>query len=559
MMNKAKLLRLMLEEAGVVRIVGAHNGMGAKLIEKNGFDGIWASGFEISSSFGVPDANILSMSQMIEAATNINDATSLPVILDADTGYGNVNNVMYLVHQLEKIGISGMVIEDKLFPKVNSFVVGRQELTSITEFTNKIRSAKEAQSNDLVVFARVEALIAGLGMEEAVKRAKEYALAGADGIFIHSKRSTSDEIIEFIKKFDLNVPIVVCPTTYPTFTLEEVKKYPSIKMVIYANQGIRASIKAMNHVFEKLNASNDLTLIEEDICKINDVFEIQGMHKLKENEKKFLFDSAEKINVIIPAAGKVNDEQLRKKFKNMSVCMIKIGGKTILERDIETLNAVGLQDITVVTGENSEKISADGVNIFHNPNYKETHILDTIFQAQSKLYDSSLIIYSDILFEKEIIYNLLHTAGDIVIVVDSAFRSYKRIEKFTDREIVLVKTCKDTLQERRFIHGPNHVNKVLAIGKKISMADAHYEYIGIAYFTKKGAELLRKYYCKERSKYVYGKFNEAENFSKANLYDLLQKMIDNGVIVNVYETYNGWTEINSLDDYERTEKQLIGV
>jgi phosphoenolpyruvate phosphomutase len=162
--SKAQILRQLFQAKSIVRIVGAHNGLGAKLIEEAGFDGVWASGLEISTSFAVPDANILTMTENLAAAQAMNDATSLPIVCDCDTGFGNASNVIHMVKKFEAAGIAGVVIEDKIFPKVNSFIPGRQELAPIEEFMGKIEAAKEAQSSpDFMVFARVEALIAGWG------------------------------------------------------------------------------------------------------------------------------------------------------------------------------------------------------------------------------------------------------------------------------------------------------------------------------------------------------------------------------------------------------------
>ena len=142
--GKVSKLRSLFQSSKVIRIVGAHDGLGAKLIEKNGFDGVWASGLEISTSHAVPDANILTMTDFLRSARVMNEATSLPVICDCDTGFGNVLNVIRMVEQYEAAGLAAVVIEDKLFPKVNSFVPGRQELASIQEFMGKIEAAKSA-------------------------------------------------------------------------------------------------------------------------------------------------------------------------------------------------------------------------------------------------------------------------------------------------------------------------------------------------------------------------------------------------------------------------------
>ena len=204
-MSKAKKLRELFIKEGVIRIVGAHDGLTAKLAELAGFDGVWASGFEISASHAVPDANILTMTQYLEAASTMNDAVSVPVVADCDTGYGNSSNVVHMVRKYEPAGIAAVTIEDKRFPKVNSYIPGRQELAPIAEFVGKILAAKNAQqTKEFMVIARVEALIAGWGQEEALRRAHAYVEAGADAILIHSKSSVPDEIVSFAKAWDFS-------------------------------------------------------------------------------------------------------------------------------------------------------------------------------------------------------------------------------------------------------------------------------------------------------------------------------------------------------------------
>src|SRR3989338_436949 len=125
-MTKSGLLRKLFARPDVIRVAGAHDGLSAKLVQKNGFDAIWASGFEIAASFAVPDANILSMSQNLERACEITDATTIPVIADCDTGFGNSNNVIHMVKKYESAGVAAGCLEDKHFPKLNSLVGGRQ-------------------------------------------------------------------------------------------------------------------------------------------------------------------------------------------------------------------------------------------------------------------------------------------------------------------------------------------------------------------------------------------------------------------------------------------------
>lgn len=287
MTNKASLLRELFKTKKIIRIVGAHDGLGAKLIERHGFDGVWASGFEISTSHGVPDADILSMSQHLDAARMINRATVLPVLCDCDAGFGNVNNVIHMVEEYEASGMAGIVIEDKKFPKVNSFVNGRQELLPIQEFVQKIKAAKSAQTSvDFMVFARIESLIAGQGMDEALRRADAYELAGADGIVIHSKSRTPDEVYSFVEKWQGHLPIVVIPTTYFSVTADELAAH-GFKMAIYANHGIRAAIRAMDDVMRSIAEQGTTSAVEPSIAPLQEAFDLQGIDIMIKNEKRF--------------------------------------------------------------------------------------------------------------------------------------------------------------------------------------------------------------------------------------------------------------------------------
>lgn len=288
-MDKSAKLRELLEREGVIRLVGAHNALGARLIEKAGFEGVWASGLEISASYAFPDANIVSMSQYLDAARQMNEAVSIPIVSDCDTGYGNANNVIYMVKMFEAAGIAGVCIEDKKFPKDNSLLEGgRQNLASIEEFQGKIKAAKDTQeSEDFVIIARLEALIAGWGQEEALKRAHAYTDAGADVILIHSRKNTPDEVVEFIKRFNNRRPVVVVPTTYPMITIKELEEL-KVKMVIYANHGLRAATKAMEDVFEEIKRAGCISTIEDKIVSVRHIFELQGTLKMKEKEGKYL-------------------------------------------------------------------------------------------------------------------------------------------------------------------------------------------------------------------------------------------------------------------------------
>lgn len=301
-------LRELFEKPGIIRVIGSHSPLGAKLAERTGFDAVWSSGLEISAAHGVPDANILTMSEYLGVAQSMAEAINIPVIADIDTGYGNCNNVIHAVRKFEGAGIQGVCIEDKLFPKVNSFIPGRQELAPIPEFVGKIKAAKDTQrTHDFMVIARVEALIAGWGQEEALKRACSYADAGADAILMHSKDTSPEPIIKFMNAWDQRKPIVVVPTTYPTITASQLDEL-GVKMVIYANHGLRASILAIQKTFAEILQADSTTTIESEIAPLSLVFDLQGMPEFKKAEKAYLHCEARQPQVVVPATNGHSDQ-----------------------------------------------------------------------------------------------------------------------------------------------------------------------------------------------------------------------------------------------------------
>lgn len=288
--KKAKKLRKLMSEKEIIIGVGARDALDAKLIEKADFDFIWSSSLGVSASYAVPDASLISMKQYLEAARAMNEVVSIPIIADCDTGYGNVNNLIYAVKLFEEAGIAAISIEDKKFPKDNSLLNGgRQELASIEEFVGKIKGAKDNQkTKDFIIIARVEALIAGWGQEEALKRAYRYVEAGADCILIHSKSKSPNEIIEFVKHWDASVPLVIVPTTYSSLTEKMIKEMGKVKIVIYANQPLRASIKVEELLLKSIKETGGIHDIDDLMVPVSHIFELQGVPKMKENEKKYL-------------------------------------------------------------------------------------------------------------------------------------------------------------------------------------------------------------------------------------------------------------------------------
>jgi len=288
--ERAEMLRRSIAAGDLAVGVGARDALEAKLIERAGFDFVWSSSLGVSASYAVPDASLISMYQYLEAARAMNEVIDIPVIADCDTGYGNANNVAYAVKRFEEAGIAAISMEDKKFPKDNSLLAGgRQELAHVEEFAGKLMAAKDAQrSEEFIVIARVEALIAGWGEQEALDRAYRYVEAGADYILIHSKSTEPGEIVSFVNAWDGAAPLVLVPTTYPQLTEEQILDLGKVRIVIYANQPMRAAVRAQELLLEEIKRVGGIHTIDKMMVPVSYIFEIQGVPQMKESEKKFL-------------------------------------------------------------------------------------------------------------------------------------------------------------------------------------------------------------------------------------------------------------------------------
>nr|WP_283826021.1 phosphonopyruvate hydrolase [Bradyrhizobium iriomotense] len=275
---------------GLVHIMASHSPLSARLAEEAGFDGIWASGFELSALYGLADVSLISMTQHLDMVRAMADQTAMPIIADVDTGFGNAVNVIHTVRQYERDGAAALVIEDKTFPKVTSLAAdGRQELLGIDEFQGKLEAARHARRDpDFMIIARTEALIAGLGEAEALKRAAAYEEAGADMILVHSKKRTPDEIEGFVKAWQGQIPIVIVPTAYPDMNAERIAGLGKIRMVIYGNHAIRAAVTAMQQVFARIRADGGIHNVNKDIVPVEEIFRLQRMDEVKQQEARFL-------------------------------------------------------------------------------------------------------------------------------------------------------------------------------------------------------------------------------------------------------------------------------
>jgi phosphoenolpyruvate phosphomutase len=284
--SKPALLKALLRNKRSI-LMEAHNGISAKIVQEAGFCGIWASGFTMASSLGLRDANEASWTQILNNVELIADAADLPVLVDGDTGFGNFNNVRRLVRKLEQRGIAGVCLEDKSFPKANSFSAAHHKLVPIAEFVGKIRAALDHRvDHDFCVVARTEALIGGRPLAEALERAEAYREAGADAIVIHSKRSDAAEVMEFSKKWGCRAPLLAIPTTYPTTSIESLYR-AGVTTVVWANHIFRGAVSAMRRIARQVHDQESVAAIGNDIASVDDILNLVDTNELLDAERRY--------------------------------------------------------------------------------------------------------------------------------------------------------------------------------------------------------------------------------------------------------------------------------
>ncbi|MDG1463169.1 MAG: phosphoenolpyruvate mutase, partial [Gammaproteobacteria bacterium] len=304
-MKRTTQFKQLLQSSELEFLLEAHNGISAKIGEEAGFKALWAGGLCMSAQYGVRDSNEASWTQVLEMLEFMADATSIPILLDGDTGYGNFNNVRRLVHKLEQRNIAAVCIEDKLYPKTNSFIDGeKQQLAEIDEFCSRIKAGKDAQSDDdFCIITRVEAFIAGWGLSEAMKRAEAYHEAGSDGILIHSALRDPSEILAFKKEWADRSPVVIVPTKYYS-TPTDVLREAGFSIAIWANHMLRAAIVAYQETAEALKEHETLVVVEDKVVPVKEIFRLQGASELQEAEERYLPQTGELAKAIVLAASR---------------------------------------------------------------------------------------------------------------------------------------------------------------------------------------------------------------------------------------------------------------
>ncbi len=289
------LLRELIQSKDVVVVGGAFNAISGKLVERAGFDAVWLSSFGVSiAERALPDVNLITLSEMLNVGRNIVAGVEIPVIADCENGYGDINNTIHTVREFERAGISAVCIDDNHYPKRCSlFDHVDRHLISLSEMVDKIKASKDVQkSSDFVFIARTEAIIAGCSVSECVDRSGAYFEAGADMVVIHSK--SWPHLLQVVERLKTPDALVVIPTMFPKIDLDHLRS-TGFKMVIYANQAVRAAIQSMESVLNSIRDNGRADQVEEDIfplALIHGLVGFQDVRATADAKTDFLYGSA---------------------------------------------------------------------------------------------------------------------------------------------------------------------------------------------------------------------------------------------------------------------------
>jgi phosphoenolpyruvate phosphomutase len=526
-MKKTTQLKQMILSDKLEFIMEAHNGLSAKIVEEAGFKGIWGSGLSISAALGVRDNNEASWTQVLDVLEFMSDATTIPILLDGDTGYGNFNNMRRLVRKLEQRQIGGVCIEDKLFPKTNSFIGGEsQPLADVEEFCGKIKAAKDTQlDDDFVVVARLEAFIAGWGLNEALRRAEAYRLAGADAVLCHSKKSDSSDIDAFLKEWGNRLPVVIVPTKYYSVPTDHFRNQ-GVSMAIWANHNIRSSVQVMQQTTKQIFTDQSLVNVEGKIVTVSEIFRLQGADELKDAEKIYLPTAGKNVNNIVLAASQGSLGELT---RDIPKTMLEVNGKSILATQVDEFNKLGIKDITVVRGFAKEKVNLTNIKTIDSPEYATTKELYSLWLAKDQLKENTIVSYGDIIFKGYILNELLNDPNDITLIVDADYEK-------GGTHIDYVQADKP-YSKRMY----NEAVTFQSMSTQMDESSIHGEFIGLWKVSPRGAEWVKE---------ALNTLSQAPDFNSMTCADLFNEIAKTHAIAVKY-IKGSWLDVDTIVDLQK--------
>lgn len=529
-MKKTTQLKSLINSPEITFLMEAHNGLSAKIVEEAGFKGIWGSGLSISAALGVRDNNEASWTQVLDVLEFMSDATTIPILLDGDTGYGNFNNMRRLVKKLEQRDIGGVCIEDKLFPKTNSFIGGEnQPLADIDEFSGKIKAAKDTQLDpDFMVVARLEAFIAGWGLDEALRRADAYHKAGADAILCHSKKANSSDIDAFMKEWGNRCPVIIVPTKYYTVPTAHFSK-AGVSTIIWANHNIRTTIKSMQETTARIFADQSLINVEDKIVTVNEIFRLQGADELEAAEDKYLPTTGRNVNAIVLAASQGSLGELT---KDTPKTLLEVNGKSLLATQVEEFNHMGIKDVTVVRGFKKEKVKLTNIKTIDNEDYAGSKELYSLYLAKDQITENTVISYGDIIFKRYVLHELLNDQNNITIVVDADCD-----ESGADKDFI---SATEKYERTNYL-GTSVFRKM---GSTLSKSEISGEFIGLWKVNSAGAVLVSE------ALQTLSKRADFKSLTCADLFNEIARV--NSIAVKYIS--GAWLDVDTLVDFQNAGK-----
>ena len=529
--KKTSQFRSLLNSPKLEFLLEAHNGISAKIAEESGFKGLWAGGLAIAAQYGVRDSNEASWTQVLEVLEFMADATSIPIMLDGDTGYGNFNNVRRLVQKLEQRGIAAVCIEDKLYPKTNSFIDGnKQELANIDEFCSRIKAGKDAQKDDeFSIITRVEAFISGWGLGEAMKRAEAYREAGSDGILIHSAKSEPSEIIAFKNEWGDRLPVIIVPTKYYS-TPTEIFSQVGISMAIWANHMIRSSIESMQQTAASIIHNKSVVALEDKIASVSEIFRLQGVSELLEAEEMYLPKKQQATSAIILAASR--GSAMGSLTEERPKAMLKVKERPILSHIVDVYNSHGIKDITVVRGFQKNAIDLPQLSYADNDNFSKTSELVSFEKALLEVdpVQDLFVSFGDVLFKPYLLQLMDDFQDEVVIVVDTQWQDSVNKERAADYVHCSEPHSRDSYSHEIFLKDSK---------EDMDPNMIHGEWMGVVKFSNKMVPALKQ---------AMQKLKVSSDFDVAKFHDLFSFLVSEGHNIRIVYTTGHWLDIDTLED-----------
>jgi phosphoenolpyruvate phosphomutase len=536
--RKTTRFRELLSSPKLEFLLEAHNGISARIAEEAGFLGIWASGPCLAAQYGVRDSNEASWTQILEMLEFMADATALPILLDGDTGHGNFNNVRRLVRKLEQRGVAALCIEDRLFPKANSSLENEaQPLAAIDEFVGKLKAGKDAAHDaDFTLVARTEALVAGLGMPEALRRCEAYVEAGADAVLIHSSRGDADEVLAFRSEWGDRAPVIILPTKYwrtPTQAFRDA----GFALAIWANHMLRASVAAMQRTARTLKREETAVAVENEIAPLAEVLRLQGVDELRAAEARLLPRAGRGDRAVVLAASR--GVELGKLTEDRPKTMVEVDGQPLLAHVVSAFKSAGVHRIHVVRGYRKEAVSLPGLRYVDNDRFEETGELHSLALALDALERPSeqaghmgalFVCYGDVLFRRHALELLVESDADVTLVVDTNWQ-----ESATPGRSADFVRCSAPPSRRAF----GEPVRLARMDAALAPVERHGEWIGLARIAPRALGAVRE---------ATGELLAAPHAGRPQLAALFNRLVAGGMELDVAYTTGNWLDVDSLYD-----------